>query len=190
MNPQDTELQQQLADRLAQLPAVVRQSIGSADIEKRLQTLADTNKLHFDQWQIFENEVMLALLGIQKVQDLEAHISQHVGINADIAHKLAAEVNAAIFEPIRQKIEQELEHPEAKEDLVTSAEAARTQILAAARAEEGTSTATPAIQPATPPAPPPQVKIVRPSGSSAYKPGEASHERASIHDDPYRESPV
>ena len=45
-----------------------------------MRALADTNKLHIDQWESLENEVMLALLGFQPIQDLEKNIKSEVGV--------------------------------------------------------------------------------------------------------------
>jgi hypothetical protein len=195
MGPQDTsnELQEALRRRFKELPLVVQDAITSADVEKQLRALADTNQLHLDQWEIFQNEVMLALLGFQKVEDLELNIVQHVGISSDIAHNLAQNVNASIFEPIRAQLEHGLEHPDAQATTMTGTEVARVQILKAEHAENPASVATPPVatrppvQPATPPAPIPEVKIIKPSNSSEYRPGEASSQRKTIADDPYRE---
>lgn len=191
MNPQDTELQKQLAERFHQLPKVVQDAITSADVEQHLRTLADTHKLHLDQWQVFENEVMLAVLGFQQVEDLERNIVQHVGIAGDIAHALAQGANSVIFEPIRQQLERNLEHPDAQAAIVSGAEAARTQILDAEHVESTASPPPiPVVQPATPPPPAPDIKIARPSDSTAYKPGEPSAARKVVTDDPYREPPA
>ena len=110
------ELQQLIKERMAQLPPVVRSAITSADIEKNLRTLADTHKLHLDQWQVLENLVMMTLLGVQQSELLEKNIVAEVGVSADIAYELAENINKIVFEPIRQELERQLEHPEAQEN--------------------------------------------------------------------------
>lgn len=201
MNPKDAKLQQELAERFRQLPQIVQDAIISADVEKNLRTLADTQKLHLDQWQILENEVMLTLLGIQQIENLQKNIKDQVGVSDEIAHDLAENVNKIVFEPIRQELERQLEHPDAQAKEVSDVEAARNQALAGASAPAlEASTATPAptlpaqpvapqVAPATPPQPAPDIKVTRPSESTAYKPGETSAARAEVHDDPYREPP-
>ena len=212
-NPQskssDSELDSELEQRFAMLPQIVRDAIKSADVQKSLRTLADTHKLHVDQWQKLENEVMLALLGFEPVEDLQTNIRTHVGVGDVTAAALAEDISKTIFEPIRQEMERELEHPEAQAENVSGVEAARTQELQAEGnrqkaigndALQQSSPVTPAtpppapvptpVVPATPPPAPPVVKAVRAPTSSAYQPGEPSAARKNVHDDPYRESPA
>lgn len=171
------------------MPKVVQDAITSADVEKRLRELANINKLHLDQWQLLENNVMLTLFGFQEPEELSKELQQDLEISEELAHNLANEVSKIVFEPIRQELERELEHPEAKTEEKNGVEAAREQVLAA-KAQEALQ-----ITPATPPAPPPTTKAVRAPlsegpASGAYKPGETSMERKSVHDDPYRELPT
>lgn len=179
-----------VAARMAELPPVVRDAITSADLEKRLRALADSHKLHIDQWQKLENEVMLTLLGFQPIENLERNVRLEVGVSNEIAKALTADMTRIVFEPIRQELERQLEHPEAQEKEVNSVEAARNQALLGAVEETKVSTPTPRVQPATPPASAPDVKVTRPSDSTNYRPGETSAQRAAVHDDPYREAPL
>jgi hypothetical protein len=200
--PQDeTDLETLFEERLQRLPKPVRDAITSSDIEKNLRALSEKHKLHVDQWELLENEVKLGLFGFEPLENLEKNIEHEIGLPVDEARALAKSINEIVFEPIRQKLEQGLEHPDAQPIQVNGAEAARTQILDAAHAEEGEHVASvttpaqetpssPVVQPATPPPAPPQVKVARPSESTAYRPGEPSHARSSVHDDPYREPPV
>ncbi|MFZ2719421.1 MAG: hypothetical protein WAZ27_00970 [Minisyncoccia bacterium] len=177
-----------LRERFTSLPKVLRDAITSSDVQKHLRGLADGKKLHVDQWQILENEVMLALLGFNQVEDLEENIISKLGITKEDAHMLATDINNSVFEPIRQELERQLEHPDAAAVVESGPEAARTQILGAE-----TAAATPSTPPQTPaPTPPaekPVAPVVRMPASGAYKPGEASVNRASVVDDPYREPP-
>lgn len=188
MDTTQEEFKKQLADRFSQLPKVVQEAITSADVEKHLRSLATEQKLHVDQWDLLENEVMLTLLGFQRPEDLEGNIQKEVGLTPETSRALAENINTIVFEPIRQELERHLEHPDAQAAQASSVDTARTQILGAA-AEEKTGTPVP---PATPPAPPPAQTVARapqaPS-SGAYKPGEPSTARASVVDDPYREPP-
>lgn len=191
------ELKQLIEERLASLPTVVQNAIASSDIQKRLRELSDTHKLHLDQWESLEHVVMLTLLGIQPIEDLEKNIVSEVSVSADAARELAENINKIVFEPIRQELERQLEHPEAKEKQFTGVEAARNQALAGAAAESAPlapvtppQPAAPAAKPATPPAPAPEVKVARPDDGSNYVPGVTSAQRATVHDDPYREPPV
>lgn len=201
MSPEN-DLQTLIRERLASLPLVVRQAIASSDVEGHLRTLANTHKLHLDQWEILENQVMLALLGIRRAEEMEEHISQEVGVSIEIAKVLAEDINIHIFEPIREELERQLEHPAAEEKVVSDIQAAGEQQLQGAREQSEsnhedtpsqTVEASPApsmTPPGTPPAPKTDVKVTRPSESTAYKPGETSAARATVHDDPYRELPL
>ncbi|OGG58449.1 hypothetical protein A2853_02000 [Candidatus Kaiserbacteria bacterium RIFCSPHIGHO2_01_FULL_55_17] len=193
----DPELDKQLIARLKELPKVVRDAIESADIAQKLRELANTHKLHVDQWQKLENEVMLALLGFQPVEELPQNIKKEIGVTDETAAALAADISRVVFEPIRQELERELEHPEAKTEEVSGVETARSQILQdATPADPGAPPPAPPlppplpVQPATPPAPPQTEKAVRGPASGAYKSGEPSATRKDIHDDPYREPPA
>ncbi|MEK7509608.1 MAG: hypothetical protein AAB605_02745 [Patescibacteria group bacterium] len=191
--PEESDLSTLIKERFSKLPKVVQDAITSTDVQKRLRQLADTHKLHVDQWESLENEVMLTLLGIEAVENFEKNLMREVGVTLDIAHALAESINSTVFEPIRAELERQLEHPEAKAETVSGVEAARTQILGGGTQEALPATVQqplpPPVVPATPPAPPPEVTVARAPASGAYKPGEASIERKSVVDDPYREPP-
>ena len=172
------DLTAELQKRFKVLPKVIQDAITSADVQKELRALADTNKLHLDQWQLLENEVMLTLLGFQPTEELADHLKADLDISAEMAASLAAEISMIVFEPIRAELERELAQP--------SAQAA--EAVAAPTAPAAPSA--PAVLPATPPAEPPTTKIIRAPVSESYKAGEASTDRKSVHDDPYREPPA
>lgn len=116
-------MSEKLQARFLQLPKALQNAITSADVEKKLRALSETHKLHLDQWQKLENEVMLALLGFQPVENLEANIKNEVGIAEEEAKALAGDIADTIFEPIREELERELEKPaekEGKEPVVSS----------------------------------------------------------------------
>jgi hypothetical protein len=178
----DPEFNQHVAERFKALPPVVQKAITSSDIEKNLRTMADGQKLHLDQWQALENEVMFALLGFKPVADLEKNLIKSLGITAEISRALALDVNRIVFEPIRQELERELQHPDAQKAAVSSTEAARTEALS-----QEAAAAAPAPTPAIAK---PDTTAARAPASGAYKPGEASSQRKSVTDDPYREPPL
>ena len=156
--------------RFKELPKVVQDAITSADVEKRMRALADTQKLHLDQWESLENEVMLALLGFQPVEDLEKNIKSEVGVTDDVAKTLTEEVSKIVFEPVREELERELEHPTAKAENLSGVETAGKEALSAEKA--AASTSAPAVAPATPPAPQNQEKAQRAPITESYKPGQ------------------
>ncbi len=181
----DSELQQKMQERFAQLPKPVQNAITSADVEKRMRELADTQKLHLDQWESLENEVMLALLGFQPVEDLQKNIKSEVNVSDEVAADLAANISKIVFEPIRQELERELSHPDAKAAAVSGVEQAGSAAISAENAQQA-----PAVQPGTPPQPATTgEKVARAPIAEGYKPGIVSTERKNVDSDPYREPP-
>ena len=105
---QDELVQQQLEDRIAALPPVVQDAIASADVEAQLRELSKTHKLHLDQWDLLENEVMMTLLGLESPENLATNIENEVKVNRDSAIALAADISRIIFAPIRVELESAL----------------------------------------------------------------------------------
>ena len=98
---------------------------------------------------------------------------------------------------MRQELERELEHPDAKAKEESRVEGVRTQMLGEQRTSPevkppaiAQQPPAPSVVPATPPPAPPVDKAIRMPASGAYKPGEASAARKDVHDDPYREPPA
>jgi hypothetical protein len=193
------ELDGALKERFRQLPKAIQNAITSADVQKELQALSDTHKLHVDQWQLLENTVMLTLLGFQPIDELAKNLKNDLTIPTEKSEELAEAISKIVFEPIREQLERELDNPQAKEAQVSDVEKVGQQVLAAERtenseqaranSEQRTANSGNTVMPATPPAPAPDGKAVRAPVSEAYRAGESSTERKSVHDDPYREAP-
>ena len=183
--PVDTEkeFQEKLAARFSELPKPIQDAILSADVEKSMRALAEKHNLHVDKWEKLESEVMLTLYGFLPAEELEKNILQSVGISSEEAKELTTSINAIVFEPIREELERELGHPQAKDEEVPDME----KIRVAAISEEKKN-ADP-VKPGTPPPPPPTTPALRGPSSGAYVPGATSAARESVVDDPYRESP-
>lgn len=186
MDQETAQLDKEMKERFTSLPKPVQDAITSADVEKHLRALADTHKLHLDQWDALESEVMLALLGFEPVADLAKNIESEVRLDTATAAALAADISRIVFAPIRGELERILEHPDARPQQQGGVGAVRDEVLA--RTDPApTPPPTPAPAPATPPAPAPTQKVERAAISSAYAPGAPSHERKAIDGDPYRE---
>ncbi|MBI5003788.1 hypothetical protein HZC00_01705 [Candidatus Kaiserbacteria bacterium] len=176
-----------MAERFAKLPLSVQNAITSTDVEKHLRDLAQHQQLHLDQWDLLENEVMLTLLGLAKTSELKQNIIKEVGVSDEVAAALANDIAQYIFQPIREELERQLDHPEAQAIETKNIDAIREQALT----ESTTSTPAPnttetpttaALAPA-----PTQEKAVRADVSTSYKSQVPSHERKTIEGDPYRE---
>lgn len=186
MDSEEKQLNEQIQERFKMLPKVVQSAITSADVEKHLRDLANTSKLHLDQWETLENQVMLTLLGFQPIEELERNIKGEVGVDDELAKTLAEGISKIVFEPIRVELERELSTATSSvpaED--TGATAQAPAVVPEATPQPPVAVQT--VTPATPPAPAPEGKAVRASISEAYKTGEASTARRNVEDDPYRE---
>ena len=130
----DTDFKVVMQERFKQLPKIVQEAITSADVEKELRALSEGHKLHIDQWDKLQMEVMLSLLGFQPVEKLAENIANNVGVDGKEAEALAADVSRIVFEPIRLELERGLGHPEAKSEMETMSpvEQVRAQVLSQA----------------------------------------------------------
>lgn len=164
------------------LPAPLQRAIQAIDVGARLRDVARAGQLHIDQDALLEVEVAMALVGMQDIQKLEENIRSEVGVPAEVARALADAVNTSILQPIREELERELEHPEAKTEQKTGVEV-MSDTLRAQSVEGKAPESTPQPEPIVPTG----TKAVRAPASGAYKPGEASGARKDVHDDPYRE---
>ncbi|MBP9757971.1 MAG: hypothetical protein KBD06_05200 [Candidatus Pacebacteria bacterium] len=184
------DMSAQFAERFASLPKVVQDAITSADVQKHMRDLAQSHKLHVDEWQVLENNVMLTLLGFQPVAEMATHLEKSLNITAEVAADLAQSISDIVFKPIRSEMEQSLSHPTAVQAAVSDVDTVRAQALAGESdmpAPPATTPASaPAVLPATPPAPAPEEKAIRAQIPETYA-SAASHERRSIEGDPYRE---
>lgn len=200
------ELDTALQERFASLPKVVQDAITSADVQKHMRDLAEGHKLHVDQWQVLENNVMLTLLGFQPVAELTLHLQKDLGITEEVAVELATSISEFVFTPIRGEMERSLSHPSAVAETISDVDAVRVQELDAANTAEDSAPvemppespvtpaitpavvtpAAPAVVPGTPPPPPPEGKAVRAQVAPSYAES-PSHERKTIQGDPYRE---
>lgn len=119
-------LSEKLTARFKELPQALQTAILSTDIEKKLRELSEVHKLHLDQWQGLENEVMLALLGFQPGENLGENIKNAIGISDEDAQALAEDISDAIFKPIRTDLERALGKPltDTEDDTLPAAEPA------------------------------------------------------------------
>ncbi|HVU75474.1 MAG TPA: hypothetical protein VHD38_01380 [Candidatus Paceibacterota bacterium] len=195
MEPTNSDFDKKLGERFDQLPKIVQDAITSADVEKHLRELAEHHKLHLDQWEKLENEVMLALLGFQQVESLRGNIQKEVGVDEATANALAEDISTIVFAPIRQELERELGEQDtvaAHQTAPVPVPTAATPVAPASTVSITTPQAVPQaprepVAPATPTPTPVEGKVERAPLSTNYMASQASHERKTIEGDPYRE---
>ena len=132
----DKEFDELIKERFKELPRVVQEAIVSADVQKHLRELAETHKLHLDQWTELEDQVQMTLLGINESDELAKNIKERVHVSDETAQALVQSISQIVFEPIRQELERQLENPNAVAKVTSGVEDMRTRILADA-AESG-----------------------------------------------------
>lgn len=199
-------IEAEIKTRFLELPPALQDAITSADVDNRLREISESNKLHLDQGQKLENEVMLALLGIQGLDKLEENIKNEVGVPAETALALANDIAEKIFLPIREKLESELGPQEEgqPEDKPVAGSLEPGDKLEAGSLEPGAinqnsdspvsatgyklPATSSAILPATPPPPIKTERAIRAPVSESYMSQTPSHERKAIDGDPYREA--
>ena len=195
---EDKDFKTLIQERFAKLPKAVQSAILSGNPEKRLRELSKERQLHLDQWQILEDLVMLTLIGVYHSEDLEKHVREDIGWQPDTARAVAEDITKVVFEPIREELERELEHPQAKAENKSDVERVRESTIAiqkteAAKQEVGDGQqyqATITTRPATSPQLKATIKVERAPVSPSYKPRELSSERKDVDGDPYREQPA
>lgn len=111
----DDSVKKAIAEKFKEVPKVVQDAILSSNVEQHLRELAKKHKLHLDQWITLENEVMMALLGIQPLDELGKNISEEAEISAEAGEAIALDVSDIVFEPIRKKLEEELSQDAAQD---------------------------------------------------------------------------
>ncbi|MEK7628512.1 MAG: hypothetical protein AAB421_03785 [Patescibacteria group bacterium] len=174
-------LTEQIKERFDTLPKSVQDAITSADVQAHLRRLADTHKLHYDQWQVLENEVIMTLLGLSPMEDLRNSLVTQVGVDEKTGDKLARDISLIVFQPIREELERGLAHPKAQPKLGDPIEDMTESILKDAAASTAVVT-DPSVPPVT------ATPIVEQEKPAGYTPGEVSADRKDTKADPYRES--
>ncbi|MCD5384656.1 MAG: hypothetical protein LRZ97_01945 [Candidatus Pacebacteria bacterium] len=99
---------QQIQDAYAALPKVVQDVITDSDVQAKLRELSKVYSLHLDKWTILENEIMMALLGINEPQDLPSNIVSNVGLTKEQATKITEAVISIVFDPIQDELKSEV----------------------------------------------------------------------------------
>jgi len=104
MDENENEIQQQIEQRIGELPLDIQNAILSSDFGDKILAIGTSAKLHIDQVQTLNDMAMLAMLGFMPLESLESEIAQQVAVPADTAAKIASDINAQVFFPIRESL--------------------------------------------------------------------------------------
>lgn len=108
----NTLLQQTIQERFGELPKVVQHAITDSNVAHTLQRLSQKHKLHFDQWELLENEIMFVLLGLEEPEDMAKNVAQELSISEEAAQPIVSDIVQEVFVPIRKLIQHSSSTPE------------------------------------------------------------------------------
>jgi len=111
----DGETKKLIQEQYAKLPKQLQDAIQSSHVKEQIAAIAQTHKLHIDQLDPFENEVMLLMMGFTDPIEFIGEIKNTLSVDAETAQAVAIDVNHQILLPIREKMEngQPFEAPKA-----------------------------------------------------------------------------
>ena len=98
------EFERIIAERLAALPPDVKRAISDSRLDGQLLEVAQKNHLRVDESKVLENEVMLALLGVEPLSDFNSNFERHANLSPESAATVSDDVNRLIFAPIRESL--------------------------------------------------------------------------------------
>ena len=97
-------IQNQIEQRMAELPQDVRDVVLSSQLGERLREIGQKHGLHIDQIGVLEDEVMLVMLGFFEPEDFNNQIANQLHLSTLDATAIAQEINQVIFLPIRESM--------------------------------------------------------------------------------------
>ncbi|SRR3989338_686629 len=101
-----TYTSQQLREYYKKLPADIKEVVGSSELSEKIIQLGETHHLHIDKVGQLSDEVGLTLLGLTKPDDFVKNIATRLKIDQPTAEAITAEINQAIFLPIRESLQE------------------------------------------------------------------------------------
>jgi hypothetical protein len=177
------DLVAQIQQRIGELPPDVQAAIASSDFDKKVQAVGQRHGLHIDQMEKLGDEVMLVMLGFMSAESFTSNIVAEVGVDAEKAGRIAADINAEILLPIRESL---------KTMPTSPAPSAAAPVTTPAPAPS--APATPVAKPATPAPHPAEMmlsqKTVTVPPPVANTPAPPPQKPTNYKADPYREPPV
>lgn len=100
----EPNIEEQIAERLAQLPEDVRHAVLSADWEQKIQAIGESHHLHIDQTGALGDLTLMTMLGMSELDEYPARIAQELKIPPADAETIAKEANDGVFMPIRESM--------------------------------------------------------------------------------------
>jgi hypothetical protein len=98
------ELDQQIDEYIAQLPAATRKILEDFDWVGKIQEIGDKHALLVDELGTLQIETTLTLIGLEDPANFQMNLRKRMNITDELAAALVREVNASIFLPIQEQV--------------------------------------------------------------------------------------
>lgn len=100
----EEDIAKQIEERLAQLPEDIREAVLASDFDEKVLAIGKAHNLHIDQSQLLGNEIYVVMLGMADMADFVGNVAAQVRVSEEEAEKIATDVGAQIFAPIRESL--------------------------------------------------------------------------------------
>ncbi len=102
-----------IKERLASLPYKIQDAIMSKEFNETLRALAKKYKIHFDKWELLENDILLVLISIKKPEELLSTLNK-LGLDSGQSEKLLGDLIEHVFKPMRKLLKESLDEDESE----------------------------------------------------------------------------
>lgn len=92
-----------IAHALENLPPNIRQAVEDFDWGTEVLGIAREYGIQVDEIDVFQRETMLIIVGLERAQDYQHNLVQHMGISRSLAEQLVQEANERIFEELQKR---------------------------------------------------------------------------------------
>jgi len=100
----ETIFQNKLTTQFNSLPKDVRDAILSVGLNEKLENISKTYALRIDQMTALENETLFVMMGLEPPGKYIANLKRELEIEEVLARKIAEDINAQIFRPIKESL--------------------------------------------------------------------------------------
>lgn len=95
---------EQILEKYEKLPEDLKEVIFSVEMSETIKKIGEKYGLYVDKIGELGNETGMVMLGLISVKDYIPNLASRLGINKEIAGKIAGEVNAQIFFKVRESL--------------------------------------------------------------------------------------
>lgn len=100
----EQEKAQKIMEVYQSLPSDLQFALTNSDISNKVQTIGNRHNLHIDKISMLELEVMLVLLGIERVSEFVSSITKQLQISPSEADAIASDVHTVIFNSVKESL--------------------------------------------------------------------------------------